>query len=730
MATATNLTPIEVAKGIFPSADSFDTLSTTLESTYLVQYGKFVPFASLVLDSTTFYSSSSVRADSNSDLHNGFFGVAPNGTSYTANGSATCTQQGASANFAAVCGFQWRDYQVDDVQLRGSFRFSGTPCDGSGFINYQGLRGFFFGLAARVNGTPTGAGTTSTATTSVNAYYFALAGDPTGAAGGSGGNSRIRYILVKVVSGVGTIVANFNPVPTYSPPLTGLFATGNVDRVLRFTCRTNGGTVELRGYVTEVVAGQEIETLVLSYDDSSSPITAAGRTGIILSGENAVCPMLVNGTVASRGTYRCNWWSAGPFSGSTVFRENWTRLWQRSGRSISISSIGVTHSIGLHSLIQGWWGDFWTYNPAATTDVYTNAMRVDTSNNRILGQPNVNSTSVWAYRPYIALDPKFQDRQVSITFENANAGNTRNAGIILFGTPGSSNVDLALGYVPSGYLCRVEYNNGQFDLVLYRMRGNNFAPAQLTKKTNLAGLALNSAFTLRFSVQTLTTPTPQDGYVKLRAYIGGVLQTWDIGAGDYNDSGQPVTAGAAVFSVLSDGSVVDKKTSRIRSGNGEGLTFASSTATSSGNVYFDSWAIGAGGAPVDTPENDQASIVVAGENDAASGTLSVPYEFGSQESDARLAFDHTFESDHRYVGVRQSRSRGRWTIGNEAATASEATTLKSFWDSHKGAEVPFSWTTPAGASITARFVVDSLSVEQVTPSVFRWSVELEEVLSE
>ena len=80
--------------------------------------------------------------------------------------------------------------------------------------------------------------------------------------------------------------------------------------------------------------------------------------------------------------------------------------------------------------------------------------------------------------------------------------------------------------------------------------------------------------------------------------------------------------------------------------------------------------------------------------------------------------------------MRQSRSRGRWTIGNEAATASEATTLKSFWDSHKGAEVPFSWTTPAGASITARFVVDSLSVEQVTPSVFRWSVQLEEVLSE
>jgi len=27
-------------------------------------------------------------------------------------------------------------------------------------------------------------------------------------------------------------------------------------------------------------------------------------------------------------------------------------------------------------------------------------------------------------------------------------------------------------------------------------------------------------------------------------------------------------------------------------------------------------------------------------------------------------------------------------------------------------------------------VVDSLSVEQVTPSVFRWSVQLEEVLSE
>jgi hypothetical protein len=45
-------------------------------------------------------------------------------------------------------------------------------------------------------------------------------------------------------------------------------------------------------------------------------------------------------------------------------------------------------------------------------------------------------------------------------------------------------------------------------------------------------------------------------------------------------------------------------------------------------------------------------------------------------------------------------------------------------------QIPFSWTNPKGTSVTVRFTNDTLAIEQVTPSVYRWSCTLEEVLSE
>ena len=92
--------------------------------------------------------------------------------------------------------------------------------------------------------------------------------------------------------------------------------------------------------------------------------------------------------------------------------------------------------------------------------------------------------------------------------------------------------------------------------------------------------------------------------------------------------------------------------------------------------------------------------------------------------------DHKVDSDHRYVGLIQSRTRTRYTIGCNAATASEVSTLKSFYTSHNGVEIPFTWTNPKGTSVTARFVNDTLNIEQITPSVYRWSATLEEVLAE
>ena len=175
--------------------------------------------------------------------------------------------------------------------------------------------------------------------------------------------------------------------------------------------------------------------------------------------------------------------------------------------------------------------------------------------------------------------------------------------------------------------------------------------------------------------------------------------------------------------------MIDRKSTRLSSGLGQGLQFSSATVATA-NVFFDSWAVGAGDTPYDTLPEDQATIAVAAENDAASGTFTVPYDWGSSEESEYLVNDHRFDTHHRYVGLVQSRTRTRYTIGNNAATSSEITTLKAFYTSHRGVQIPFSWTNPKGTSVTVRFTNDTLEIEQVTPSVYRWSCTLEEVLSE
>jgi phage-related protein len=370
----------------------------------------------------------------------------------------------------------------------------------------------------------------------------------------------------------------------------------------------------------------------------------------------------------------------------------------------------------MHSLMTGWVGDRLSYDSTGSQG-YENSLRLDSANNRIKGVPAGNSQQVYAFSQRIANDPQFQDRQVSITFENAGPAVARTAGIMLFGTPGSSDYTTALYSIAKCYLLQVAYTAaGAFNLNLYRSRGNQ-GVALLAQKTGIS-LTLGTPFTLRFVCDTQVVPSPRNGFVRLKAYIGGVQQTWDAAAGLYTD-----------IEIQSTGTVIDRKSTRLSSGLGQGLQFSSATVATA-NVFFDSWAVGAGDTPYDTLPEDQATIAVAAENDAASGTFTVPYDWGSSEESEYLVNDHRFDTHHRYVGLVQSRTRTRYTIGNNAATSSEITTLKAFYTSHRGVQIPFSWTNPKGTSVTVRFTNDTLAIEQVTPSVYRWSCTLEEVLSE
>ena len=730
--TATNATRIGGLVGVYPTGDTFDTYTTTIENTYSIGYARFEPYSSAGIGirdlsgTNTIYPASRMTADSSADITCRLTPADQAGTSYVAPALASATHQTVVSG-AHVCGFLYRDLQPTDVDLHMVHRFSERP-------NATSLqRGFCFGLAARLSGSLSGSGS-ATRLGSMSGYYMVFIAT---AQGGTASSSIIRYQLIKAVSGACTTVAEYNPFPTFSPQWSGLFASAKEARSMRMTCRTVSGNVELKGYITQTVSGQQIETEILSYTDSSSPITAAGRVGILLAGENSV-----NATETGLWMHHiCDEWGVKNYgSSSYLLRERWNRFWIRGGRELTNTSAPVSHSLTGHSLMTLWSGDLWAYQSAGTVP-YELAMRADTANNRIKFQPAVNSSTpppnnaalAYSWRAYRAKDPKKQDRQVSLNFENLQTTNTRGAGLCLFGSLLATNYTTAFTSQPGCYQVRVEYDGSvpRWDVSLYRTRLGTASPVLMVKKTGFAGLALGTPFVLRFAARSLPIPTPQDGYTSLKVYINGVQVTWDVAAGNYLDGGVTPPGAAIDYTIASTGEVVDKKSTRIQSGYGEGFVGYSSTATGgSGIVYFDTFENGAGAGEIDTAERDQLSIAVPGENDAASGTFSVPYEFGVQEDDRRSVFGHEFDSDHRYVAVRQSRSRGRWKLGNNAALASEVTTLKSFYEARKGAEVPFSWTTPNGEAVTVRFVNDSLAVEQITPSVFRWSAEFEEVLSE
>lgn len=721
---ATNMTRVPDGFGVYPNGDTFNTLSGAVDLTYLVgNYVRFEPWNSqLNVDGTRFWGATQVLASNGCDIHNGCSGAVAFSTN-----PATVSHQSVVSDGSAS-GFIFRDYNATDVELKGNFRFRERP-----FV-YTGTQGFALGLAARVNGTLTAGGSVNTRFTSVNGYYFGLFGEPSGGTLYVG-SSRVRLMIIKVVSGVPTALNVNSTTPgSTAPNLSAFFPTNtNIDHVLRFTVQDVGGTVQLRGYRVNPVPdaqGQLVEELVCSADDSSSPITATGRAGIVMSGDNTS----MSTPSGQRQAMQCNYWSVGPIGGAPVLYEGWRRFDRNGGKTVSAPGVPLSPGISFAtSLRHGWTGDFSSTN-ATGTQAYEDSMRLDSANNRIYARPSLTGSTVYAFSQIVARDPKFQDRSVDVVMETGASSTSRTFGLILFGTSAGTTSDTVYTTPPRGYTATVDYigSSGTFNVSIARLRGS-VAPVVIATKTGVAGLALGTSFTLRFQALTLTSPTPQTGYIGMKVYINGTQQTWNLAAGFYDSAGNSVAAGSAqvAFSIDAAGTVTDRTSVRIsEGGNGEGVVFLSSNHSTTANSYFDAWTAAAGGAAPDTPEEDQVTIAVPAENDAATGTFNYAYEFGHIEESRRPQLRHSFDSDHKYVALQTIRPRRRWKIGNNAATSAEASGLKTFYGLRKGVEVPFNWTTPTGSAVIVRFVQDSLDLEQVTPSVFRWAVELEEVLAE
>jgi hypothetical protein len=249
-------------------------------------------------------------------------------------------------------------------------------------------------------------------------------------------------------------------------------------------------------------------------------------------------------------------------------------------------------------------------------------------------------------------------------------------------------------------------------MFLYRIRGG--VATVIARKVSGVTFTRGTLYDLRLRVDTLSTPDPNNGYARLRAYVDG-SQVALVAA-------SPSATGVLVFS---DGTVHDTASTRVLGGYGEGF-YVRSLAGATAHVYIDSWAVGVGG---DDPsgEETQASIPIDDEDVAASGTFPVPYDWSSQQENSLVAIDHRLELDYRYIGLAADTKRRKLKFGCSAATDAEIASLLTFWEAQRGREIPFTFTWPDGSSSLARFTMDELQTRVLTPGVNSWEADIEEV---
>lgn len=130
-------------------------------------------------------------------------------------------------------------------------------------------------------------------------------------------------------------------------------------------------------------------------------------------------------------------------------------------------------------------------------------------------------------------------------------------------------------------------------------------------------------------------------------------------------------------------------------------------------------------------ESQQLSIAVSTETQGATGTLTVPMEWTATRIVESYRREHRFESGHIYRNLRAPAEREIWEVSGEVFSSSEIDALRTFFDAHRGPEIPFFWTPPApwDNQITARFMDEVLADRRIGSTVLGVSFRLEKCIS-
>ena len=526
-----------------------------------------------------------------------------------------------------------------------------------------------------------------------NGYWFVLLQDNATSPG-------FRLQLWRINSGTITRLANSPNDNTTFAIWVGPYSA----RTMRMTIADESGDVRIRCYTQRTLPngrmGAEIETFSV-LDSSGSKITAAGRTGLMLTSEYRPTTGALNRLTAMT----VNWFQV--TSGSTVvWRDEWTRLYMPwCDRRFPTGGTYQAEFDG-NSLMSGWAFDAQYFNtPQAVFD--------NTADSVVAGLNGGVYSDIWAFSQRPADDPRRQDRTLTATFINdaAAVNVARSVGIILRATP---QVGAANARASSAYYVRVLYNDQTAATLIELHRIVSTVDVVIARDVTTT-VALDVAFDLSMKIETQTVPDPISGYVRIEIAIDTVPL-------------ELVEAVSPVSGIVTDGSgvVIDTSSARVFFGNGEGWLAATPSANTR-TIQVLNWTQGSGAEPIEEIEVDQPSIEVPTEADVFVGTLYLPIESTVRQTNAETVIRHEMESDHVMSSLMHEFERRTWAVEAFFKNVTERDEFLDLVEAAHGIEGAFYWWPPARVpiKITVHFTTENIEVTQIVPGVWRASFGLE-----
>jgi hypothetical protein len=430
--------------------------------------------------------------------------------------------------------------------------------------------------------------------------------------------------------------------------------------------------------------------------------------------EDQVFPTLLRNPISASG--RCGFGlqlaktQAGPINSTMICQEfrvdniaslhsidNFDRLQPTAGRQLTdpLSRTGSSLEVSFTGDSQGDAASSFQHFGHLLRDV---ADRLDAGSTPPTGSGQVHG---WYMAQRLAGSVQ-QHRSISVTVINATTEEVR-AGIMLRAIwfPSTfhdfrARVSVGGGfrdYRKQGYLCLVKFISGgspawELEIRAHQIGGSidpaYRAPLIATVDLTAAGLGLGTAFILDFEVQNFDGNEFGNGtWPVMRAKINGTIQT-------------PIPNPAIPGLSEADDFLIDSRSEAIVDGLGEGFYLDVSAVNASQLARFDTWTEETLTDPPDVGAENEASIVLDAETAGQTGTLLTPLSwpvdisYGGYEP-----FKHRFETGQAQLFPRSQHSRREWAVQcSGGATTAEREALLTFFDDHKGIEIPFAWVWP------------------------------------